>query len=64
MADRNPNSVPARSSSVGQMYDELGDDGKRNYAAEFGVTRATIYRHLNKRPATSNWPAPRWRLVT
>ncbi len=34
-----------------QMYDELGDDGKRRYtvaqiAAEFGVTRPTIYRHL------------------
>jgi predicted DNA binding protein len=33
------------------MYDELGDDGKRRYtvaqiAAEFGVTRPTIYRHL------------------
>jgi DNA invertase Pin-like site-specific DNA recombinase len=36
-----------------QMYDELGDDGKRRYtvaqiAAEFGVTRPTIYRHLGK----------------
>jgi DNA invertase Pin-like site-specific DNA recombinase len=34
-----------------QMYDELGDDGKRRYtvaaiAAEFGVTRPTIYRAL------------------
>ncbi len=34
-----------------QMYDELGDDGKRRYTvaqitAEFGVTRPTIYRHL------------------
>lgn len=34
-----------------QMYDELGDDGKRRYtvaqiAAEFGITRPTIYRHL------------------
>lgn len=33
------------------MYDELGADGKRRYtvaqiAAEFGVTRPTIYRHL------------------
>jgi DNA invertase Pin-like site-specific DNA recombinase len=34
-----------------QMYDELGEDGKRAYtvlqiAAEFGVSRPTIYRHL------------------
>jgi DNA invertase Pin-like site-specific DNA recombinase len=34
-----------------QMYDEVGADGKRRYtvaqiAAEFGVTRPTIYRHL------------------
>jgi DNA invertase Pin-like site-specific DNA recombinase len=36
-----------------QMYDEVGEDGKRAYtvaqiAAEFGVTRPTIYRHLDK----------------
>jgi DNA invertase Pin-like site-specific DNA recombinase len=36
-----------------QMYDERGDDGKRRYtvaqiAAEFGVTRPTIYRHLGR----------------
>jgi DNA invertase Pin-like site-specific DNA recombinase len=36
-----------------QMYDERGEDGKRRYtvaqiAAEFGVTRPTIYRHLGK----------------
>ena len=42
-----------------QVYDELGDDGKRRYtvnqiAAEFGVTRATIYRHLDKTSAISN----------
>lgn len=34
-----------------EMYEETGDDGKRRYtvaqiAAEFGVTRPTIYRHL------------------
>jgi hypothetical protein len=34
------------------MYAEVGDDGKRRYtvaqiAAEFGVTRPTIYRHLS-----------------
>jgi DNA invertase Pin-like site-specific DNA recombinase len=35
-----------------QMYDEAGEGGKRRYtvaqiAAEFGVTRPTIYRHLS-----------------
>jgi DNA invertase Pin-like site-specific DNA recombinase len=38
-----------------QMYDETGRDGKRRYtvaqiAAEFGVSRPTIYRHLGKTP--------------
>jgi DNA invertase Pin-like site-specific DNA recombinase len=38
-----------------QMYDETGRDGKRRYtvaqiAAEFGVSRPTIYRHLTKIP--------------
>lgn len=36
-----------------EMYDELGPDGKRKYtvqhiAEEFGVSRPTIYRHLEK----------------
>ena len=36
-----------------QMYDETGDDGKRKHtvaqiAAEFGVSRPTIYRHLTR----------------
>ncbi|MEU0160252.1 recombinase family protein [Streptomyces sp. NPDC006261] len=36
-----------------EMYDELGSDGKRKYtvqqiADEFGVSRPTIYRHLEK----------------
>jgi DNA invertase Pin-like site-specific DNA recombinase len=40
-----------------QMYDELDEDGKRRYtvaqiAAEFGVTRPTIYRHLSAAGAT------------
>ncbi|MGH3934180.1 MAG: recombinase family protein [Pseudonocardiaceae bacterium] len=40
-----------------QMYDEIGDDGKRKHtvqqiAAEFGVTRPTIYRHLTKAGAS------------
>lgn len=39
-----------------QMYDEKDEHGKRRYtveqiAAEFGVTRPTIYRHLGKIPA-------------
>lgn len=36
------------------MYDELGPDGRRAFtvqqiAEEFGVTRPTIYRHLQAR---------------
>lgn len=36
-----------------EMYEETGDDSRRRYtvsqiAAEFGVTRPTIYRHLTK----------------
>lgn len=36
-----------------EMYDETGDDGKRKYtvqqiADEFGVSRPTIYRHLER----------------
>src|SRR5207237_4293341 len=35
------------------MYDEVGPDGRRPYtvaqiAAEFGVSRPTIYRHIDK----------------
>jgi predicted transcriptional regulator YheO len=44
---------PRQVSLARQMYDELGDDGKRQHAVqqiadEFGVTRRTIYRHLGK----------------
>lgn len=47
------------------MYDETGDDGKRRYtvaqiAAEFGVTRPTIYRHLEQTVE----PAGRGRMTT
>jgi DNA invertase Pin-like site-specific DNA recombinase len=40
------------------MYDEVDDTGKRRYtvaaiAAEFGVTRPTIYRHLGTHTATA-----------
>jgi DNA invertase Pin-like site-specific DNA recombinase len=43
-----------------QMYDETGDDGKRKHtvgqiAAEFGVSRPTIYRHLTR---TTESPRP------
>lgn len=39
-----------------EMYEEAGPDGRRLHtveqiAAEFGVTRPTIYRHLAKLPA-------------
>ncbi len=38
------------------MYEEVGEDGRRRYtvnqiAAEFDVTRPTIYRHLSKQAA-------------
>jgi DNA invertase Pin-like site-specific DNA recombinase len=41
-----------------QMYDELGDDGKRKHtvqdiANELGVARTTIYRYLDKEHQTS-----------
>ncbi|MGB8381846.1 MAG: recombinase family protein [Dermatophilaceae bacterium] len=44
------------------MYDETGADGKRAYtvaqiAAEFGVTRPTVYRHLAKVQRTQASPA-------
>jgi DNA invertase Pin-like site-specific DNA recombinase len=40
-----------------ELYNELGEDGKHRYtvaqiAAEFGVTRPTIYRHLQRSAAT------------
>jgi DNA invertase Pin-like site-specific DNA recombinase len=47
------------------MYDETGPDGRRKYtvaaiAAEFGVTRPTIYRHLtNGRPALEPTAEPK-----
>ncbi|MEU6583958.1 hypothetical protein [Nocardia sp. NPDC046763] len=52
-----------------QMDEELDNRGKRRYtvdqiAAEFGVTRPTIYRHLNK--TTPQPPCPRldfWRVA-
>jgi predicted ArsR family transcriptional regulator len=37
------------------MYEEIGPDGRRVHtvgqiAAEFGVTRPTVYRHLARLP--------------
>lgn len=41
------------------MYEEVEDDGRRRYtvaqiAAEFGVTRPTIYRHLDRSAASAS----------
>jgi hypothetical protein len=41
------------------MHEETDDTGRRVHtvaaiAAEFGVTRPTIYRHLAKLPATTH----------
>ncbi|WP_281066026.1 recombinase family protein [Nocardia albiluteola] len=46
-----PKLGPRQVALARQMYDELDEHGKRRYtvgqiAAEFGVTRPTIYRHL------------------
>ena len=46
-----PKLTPCQARVAQQMYDETSPDGKRRYtvaqtAAEFGVTRPTIYRHL------------------
>lgn len=54
--------LTARQAKIAQdMYDEKGEDGRRRYtvaeiAAEFGVTRPTIYRHLQAQ-AASGGPA-------
>jgi AcrR family transcriptional regulator len=43
--------LPEADTSKAAVYEELGPDGRRAYtvaeiAAEFGVSRPTIYRHL------------------
>ncbi len=48
---RKPKLTPRQAKMAQAMYDERGPDGKRAYtvqhiAEEFGVTRPTIYRHL------------------
>lgn len=51
-----PKLTPRRVKIAQAMYEEVGPDGRRVHtvaaiAAEFGVTRPTIYRHLAKLPA-------------
>jgi DNA invertase Pin-like site-specific DNA recombinase len=48
-----PKLTPRQVKIAQDMYDELGDDGRRAHtvqqiADEFGVTRPTIYRHLQR----------------
>jgi len=58
-----PKLGPRQVALAQQMYDETDNDGKRAHtvaqiAAEFGVTRPTIYRHLSKTAALSADPKP------
>jgi len=51
--EQKPKLGPRQVALARSMYAELGDDGKRRYtvaqiAAEFEVTRPTIYRHLGQ----------------
>ncbi len=54
--------LTARQATIAQaMYDEVGEDGRRAHtvqqiADEFGVTRPTIYRHLQRRTAVIELP--------
>lgn len=48
-----PKLTPRQARMAQEMYDETGPDGRRTYtvnqiAAEFGVTRPTIYRHIDR----------------
>jgi DNA invertase Pin-like site-specific DNA recombinase len=48
-----PKLTPRQATVARAMYDELGEDGRRAHtvqqiADEFGVTRPTIYRHLQR----------------
>lgn len=56
---QNPKLGPRQVTLARAMYEETGDDGRRRYtvaqiAAEFGVTRPTIYRHLNRSAASAS----------
>lgn len=49
--------TPIQLTQARQMYDEVGDDGKRAYTVQqiadtFGVSRATLYRHLTSADTT------------
>jgi len=53
-----PKLTPRQAAIAQGMYDELGPDGRRAHtvqqiADEFGVTRPTIYRHLQRAPAAA-----------
>ncbi len=55
-----PKLTPRQAGNAQEMYDELGEDGKRKYtvaeiATAYGVTRPTIYRYLT---ATGARPSP------
>ncbi len=62
-----PKLTPRQARIAQQMYGETGPDGKRRYtvaqiAAEFGVSRPTIYRHLGSaRPGSPAEGRPIWR---
>lgn len=52
-----PKLTPRQARIAREMYGETGEDGKRRYtvaqiAAEFGVTRPTIYRALQQAAAS------------
>ena len=52
-----PKLGPRQVALARSMYAEVDDQGKRRYtvaqiAAEFGVTRPTIYRHFGKQATT------------
>ena len=57
-----PKLTPRQARIARDMYEEVGPDGRRVHtvaqiAAEFGVTRPTIYRHLAELPASETRPA-------
>ncbi|MFI9584036.1 helix-turn-helix domain-containing protein [Streptomyces sp. NPDC052236] len=56
-----PKLTPRQAKIARKMYEETGPDGRRVHtveqiAAEFGVTRPTIYRHLAGLPAAAPTP--------